>query len=354
MGALASARLSFDGTFEEFNELALTRGWGDGLPLVPPSEEAVAAMLTATDLPAEHVVAIIPPLNGQATVEKIAVNAVMAGCRPEYLPVLIAVVECFNDPRYNLAGIQGTTNQVAPLTILHGPVVERLRFNCGYNLFGQGHRSNATVGRAVRLVILNVGGGTPGVMDRATLGQPGKYTFCIAENSPESPWEPLHVERGLPADASAVTLAAAAAPHNLLDSGSRSAEELLGMIARTVATMSNNIVFPCQALFVFGPEHAQLIAKEGWGKRQVKQFLWERARVAVRDFSPGMIEELSKRRAPWFHGRHVNDVKIAIAETPEDVTIVVAGGPGRHSMFLPSWGYLTRSITTRIRFKGDA
>ncbi len=354
MPALTAERIGFDGSFEQFNALCLERGWGDGLPLVPPTEEAVAAMCAGTDLSPERCIAPIPPLDGRATVEKIAINAVMAGCLPEYMPVLIAAIEAMSDPAFPLAGIQATTNPAAPLTIVHGPAVQRLGFNAGYNLFGQGWRSNATVGRAIRLVLLNVGGGTPGALDRSTLGQPGKYSFCIAENAAESPWEPLHVERGFPETSSAVTVAATAGPHNILDSGSQSAEELLTMIAAAVATMHNNIFFPCQPLLVLGPEHAHLIAGDGFGKREVRAFLFERARVAVRGFSPGIIEELGKRRPRWFDGVPREQVRIPIADAPEDIVLVVAGGPGRHSAFLPTWGYRTQVVTRPIRFPGEA
>lgn len=346
-------RLPFEGTFEEFNEMCLRRGLGDGLPLVPPTELAVAHMLAGTDMSPHTEVATVPPANGVATVQKIAINALMAGCKPEHMPVLIAAVEAMADPAFHLTAVQTTTNPAAPLAIVHGPAVDELRFNAGYNLFGQGWRSNATVGRAIRLILLNLGGGRPGDVDRSTLGQPGKYSFCIAENSKESPWEPLHVERGFPVDASAVTVVGTAGPHNMLDSASQSAEELLTMFAKAVTVIHNNVFFPGQPTFVIGPEHAQLIAQDGYGKEEVKAFLFEHARVPIEGFSPAIISELRKRRPGWFE-RQKGVVTIPIADTPEDIVLVVAGGPGRHSAFLPTFGYQTKAVTYPIRSPENA
>src|SRR5215813_507234 len=178
----------------------------DGLPVVPPTEELVQSFLDAAALSADSIIAELTERARVITAEKLAINAVMAGCLPEYMPVLVAAVEALADPAFNLQGVQVTTNPVAPLLIVNGPARQTLGFNAGYGCFGPGHRANATVGRAVRLILINIGSAIPGEGDMAVAGHPGKYTFCVAEHKEESPWEPLHVERGLPRESSAVTL----------------------------------------------------------------------------------------------------------------------------------------------------
>ena len=170
----------------------INQGWSDGLPMLAPTPAAVSAMVAAGGLETNAVIGVIPPLNGIATVEKIAANAVMAGCLPEYFPLLIAALRGVLRPEFNLDGVQTTTGNVAPLTIVNGPCRNSLQINYGSNALGQGWRANATIGRALRLVLCNIGGAAPGIFDKSTLGQPAKYTFCIAENEEENPWEPLH------------------------------------------------------------------------------------------------------------------------------------------------------------------
>jgi len=208
MSELGSAATIFDfpGTHEEIDALYQERGWTDGLPIVPPTEAAVREFLRWTDRDPREVLSVLPPRQGEATVERIAANAVMAGCRPEYLPVVLAGIEALADPLFNLDAIQSTTHPVAPLLVVNGPIAREIGLNAGYNAFGQGFRANVTIGRAVRLVLMNVGGGLPGIGDRATQGSPAKIAHCVAENEAENPWEPLHVEAGLPADVSVATV----------------------------------------------------------------------------------------------------------------------------------------------------
>jgi hypothetical protein len=182
---------------------ALKRGWSDGLPVLPPTRTAVNAMIAAGGLDQDFNFGVIPPLNGVATIEKIAANAVMAGCLPEYFPLVVAAVKGVLNPGFNLDGVQTTTGNVAPVIIVNGPCRKNLEINCGANVLGQGWRANATIGRALRMVMTNIGGATPGLFDKSTVGQPAKYSFCFGENEEESPWEPLHVERGLGASTSA-------------------------------------------------------------------------------------------------------------------------------------------------------
>src|SRR5713226_5876282 len=228
------------GGYSEINRHYQDQGWTDGLPIVPPTEDDVREFLRFTDRAPREVVAVLPPRQGEATVERVAINAIMAGCRPEYLPVVIAAVEALADPAFNLDSIQATTHPVAPLLIVNGPIARETGINAGYNAFGQGFRANVTIGRAIRLLLMNVGGGLPGTGDRATQGSPAKIAYCVAENEAESPWEPLHVEAGLPADVSIVSAFGCEAPHNIQDHHSNTARGILLTIAGAMGQAGSN------------------------------------------------------------------------------------------------------------------
>ena len=208
------------------------RGWTDGLPVVPPTPERVARMLAGTTRDPADIVAVVPPDLVECTVEKVAINAVMAGCKPEYLPVVITAVEAACTDEFNIHGLLATTYFSSPVMVVNGPITKAIGMNAGINVLGQGNRANATIGRALQLVVRNVGGGRPGGVDRATLGNPGKYTFCFAEDEAGSPWEPLHVERGLAPDASAVTLFAGDGVRGMVDQLSREPESLAALAGR--------------------------------------------------------------------------------------------------------------------------
>ncbi len=247
MSELGSAATIFDfpGAHEEIDALYQERGWTDGLPIVPPTEASVAEFLRWTDRYPREVIGVLPPRQGEATVERIAANAVMAGCRPEYFPVILAGIEALTDPLFNLDSIQATTHPVATLLVVNGPIARAIGLNAGYNAFGQGFRANVTIGRAVRLVLMNVGGGLPGTGDRSTQGNPAKIAYCVAENEAENPWEPLHVEAGLPADASVVTAFGCEGPHNIQDHFSSTGLGVLLTVAapwaRPAATISSAV-----------------------------------------------------------------------------------------------------------------
>ncbi len=244
----------------------------DGLPVCPPTEEAVREMLAATSRDPSEVIGLIAPRWGRATVEKIAVNAVMAGCLPEYLPVVLAAVEglvCEHSP---LETVQSTTAPLAPVIIINGPIKKTLQINYGSGCLGPGWQANATIGRAIRLLLLNVGGGIPGESDMATTGHPHKYTFCFGENEEASPWEPLHVEQGFPLEQSTVTIAYGDGPHSINDHICSSAEHILTIAADTMITMGANL--PQRApILVLCPEHASRVGSDGWSKEDVKRFL---------------------------------------------------------------------------------
>lgn len=322
---------------DAINRLYRERRWSDGLPVVPPTAERVERMLSGTRRAPHEVVARIAPGFGAATVERIAINAVLAGCDPEYLPCLIAAVEAVAAPEFNLQAIQATTNPVAVWIIVNGPVAKRLEINGTFNCLGEGAWANATIGRALRLVLRNVGGALPGEMDRATQGQPGKYTFCCAENEEANPWEPLHVERGFARECSTVTVVGAEGTLNM-NTHAKDADELLRVIAETmIHPPSNEYVHGGEPWLMLSPEHAEILKRGGLSKAEVKRRLWEKskmpaARMAARD----LLRAQESRRDEL--GEIGADTLLTIAHRPEHIGIVVAGGPGTHSVYIPAFG----------------
>ena len=280
---LASEKLVVDDSIESINNLFIERGWSDGLPIIPPTEQAVEKMILGTKRDPSDVIANIPPCWGEATVEKIAINAVMAGCLPEYMPLIVTVVEAMAEERFRLAEIQPTTHPVAPLIIVNGPIVNQLHINSKSGAFGPCWRSNATIGRAIRLILLNIGGALPGKLDLSTQGQPSKYTYCIAENEEDSPWEPLHVEKGFNALTSTVTMVAAENPHNINDTVAITGEEMLISICNAVMTTgSNNVLFQeGSPVIALCPEHAATIAADGFSKNDVRSYIYEKGRLPL-------------------------------------------------------------------------
>ncbi|MBV9410348.1 MAG: thioredoxin [Acidimicrobiia bacterium] len=259
---------------EDDAEAFFDRGWTDGLPVVPPTEARVLRMLAGTSRAPDDVVAVVPPDLVECTVEKVAVNAVMAGCRPEYLPVVLAAVEAACTETFNIHGLLATTYFSGPVVIVNGPIAHAIGMNSGVNALGQGNRANATIGRALQLVIRNVGGGRPGGVDRATLGNPGKYTFCFAEDEEGSPWEPLSVERGLSAGTSAVTLFAGEGPRGVVDQASRTPESLAGSFAGALRTVAHpKLPLAFDAFVVVSPEHARVFREGGWSKARLRDEL---------------------------------------------------------------------------------
>jgi hypothetical protein len=343
--------IAMEGTedFEAATELCRERGWGDGLPIVPPTAERVEKMLEYCDRPWDELIASVPPRNGGATPLRLAANAVMAGCRPEYFPLLMLAVEAMCEKPLNLYGLQTTTHPVAPLVIVNGPVAEELDINAGHNAFGPGRQANATIGRAVRLVLLNIGGAIPTVGDMATMGQPGKYGYLVAENEAANPWEPLHVERGFERETSTVTIVGAEGPHNINDHESNTAEGILRMICGTVAiTGSNNPYYGGEPLIAFGPEHAATVTAGGYSKADVKRYIFEHATLPLGSFSK---ENIERRFRVKFADRYANadaDAHVSMAQRAEDIMIVVLGGAGKHSMYIPTFGE-TRSVTRALK-----
>jgi hypothetical protein len=344
------ASIEAEDDFDTVNALVNDRGWGDGLPIVPPTAARVEAMLAWCDRPWDQPIAKVAPRYGEATPVRLAANAVMAGCRPEYFPLYLLAMEAMCDEAVNLYGVQATTHPCAPLVIVNGPVARELGINAGHNAFGPGTHSNATIGRAIRLALLNIGGATPGVADMATMGAPSKYSYVVAENEAASPWEPLHVERGLPAKASAVTVVGAECPHNVNDHESITAEGILTTIAGTMAITGANDVFyaGAQPIVVMGPEHAKTVADGGISKAAARQFLWSHAHLPLGKFSK---ENIERRFRIAFKDRYANagpDAPVHALPRADDLLIVVIGGAGKHSAYIPTFG-ATRAVTRALK-----
>jgi hypothetical protein len=342
-------KLSALDDLSEVMEWLFASGWSDGLPVIPPTPRQVQRMLSGTTRQADELIGRIPPKGGRATVEKIAINAVMAGCKPAYLPVVIAAIKALLDDRCNTRGVQCSTHIASPLVIVNGPIAQELDINSGHNVFGQGWRANATIGRAVKLALVNLGGAIPGITDKATFGHPGKFTYCMAENEAANPWEPLHIERGFAPGDSTVTVFGAEAPHNINNHWSSTPHGLLQTMADSMATLgSNHLYLGGESMLVLGPEHAALLANAGWTKRDVRAFLFEHARKALSQVKIGGMYGPETRRNLWPRWIDHDDEqeRIPIARRAEDLTILVAGGAGRHSVYLPGWG--SRSATRKI------
>ncbi len=308
---MRSRRVHFSALEDEF-EAMWERGWTDGLPVVPPTEGRVLAMLDATVRPPDEVVAVVPPNMVPVTVEKVAINAVMAGCRPEYLPVVLAAVEAACNEAFNLHGVLATTMSVGPVVIVNGPIARAIGMNSGVNVLGQGNRANSTIGRALQLVVRNVGGGRPGQVDRATLGNPGKVGWCFAEDEEGSPWEPLSVARGQASGTSTVTVVAGGGVRTVIDQSSRTPESLTRSLA--------GFMRPMDALLIVSPDHGRVFRAAGWS----------RARLAE------ALEELVPRKASA-PGSGNNELLIVYA----------GGGAGLFSGVMEGWaGGATGSIPT--------
>ena len=270
----------------------------------------------------------------------------MAGCDPEYLPVLISAVEAVTHPQFNLQSIQVTTNTAAVWLIINGPIVKRLNINAGINCLGQGNWANATLGRALRLVMQNLGGALPGEMDRATHGQPGKYSFCCAENEEANPWEPLHVERGFEARRSTVTVVGAEGLMNM-NTHCKDADELLRVFAETLPRPpSNDYYYGGEPWIILCPEHAEVLHAAGLTKLEVKRRLWERSKMPARRMTPIDMQRTGITRRPEV-GIITPDTMLSICPAPEYLGIIVAGGSGTHSLYVPSFGN-TRSVTREV------
>ena len=327
---------------DEVNALFEARGWTDGLPITPPTLARVEAMCASTTRAPSEVLGEVEPLRGEATVERIAANAVMAGCRPEYFVVVLAAVEAMLEPAFNMRGVQTTDENVAPLLIVSGPLAARLGINAGFGALGPGWRANAAIGRAVRLVMLNLGGGWPGAVSLAGLGQPGRYTLCLAERE-DSPWPPLHVELGYRPEQSTVTVLRAETAINVTG-GLAELASVMGSAASAFTMLYEGRVAVIVAPFV-----ARRLAAEGWSKDDVRRWLHAQARVPVAAWQQWWLRATARSWPAW-----VTETAgtVPVVKEPDDITVVVAGGDLAipQLAYFPSWGFppcrLTRKIAT--------
>mgnify|MGYP001456770456 FL=1 len=328
---LRSRRVELSALEDEFEAL-FDRGWTDGLPVVPPTEARVHRMLEGTTRAPDEVVTIVPPDLVECTVEKVAINAVMAGCRPEYLPVVLAAVEAACTDEFNMHGLLATTYFSGPMIVVNGPIARRLGMNSGGNALGQGNRANLTIGRALQLVIRNVGGGRPGGVDRATLGQPGKLSFCFAEDEEGSPWEPLSQHRGLAAGVDAVTLFAAEGVRGVVDQLSRDPDSLARSFAACLRTTAHpKLVLGFDAVLVVSPEHARVFREAGWSRQRLLDELTALLTIDGRELvrgaggiAEGLPEDFAGMSLPKFRGSGL-------------LIVHAGGGAGLFSAIIGGW-----------------
>ncbi|HBW83969.1 MAG TPA: hypothetical protein DEF79_08010 [Gammaproteobacteria bacterium] len=331
-------------------ELLHSKGLTDGLPVVIPTPDRVARLLLATGLDADVLLGEMGPGNGAATVEKVAVAACMAGCLPDHMPVVLAAVQAVLQPEFDLTEMQSTTHCTAPLVIVNGPA----RHNCGpiasgFGALGPGHRANASIGRALRLCMLNIGGARPGESDMALLGHPGKFTYCLAEDEENSPLPPMHQDLGYKPDDSVVTVIGAEAPHSVIYSGDADdpddAFKLLQVLGIGLANMATNnaVLTGGGAVVVLNPEHAKILARADMSRGDIQLGLWQNTH-----YSKERLAYFAHGFAERFHGEEYR-----CFDRPEDILVLMAGGSGLYSMVMPSWcaganrnRYVSQVITT--------
>ena len=340
------------------NELFQQHGWTDGLPIVPPTEDAVRGFLDAATLAPDVVVGVEPVRRRHITAEKVAIAAVMAGGLAEYMPVIVATVQAMCAPSFGLHGSAASTGGSAPFIVVNGPIRTAIGMNATHNVLANGSRANATIGRAIRLLIINALGGIPGQLDRSTLGHPGKFTFCIAEDEEDSAWLPLAAERGyltadgrqvqgLPAGASAVTVMAAESPHQVMNDWTRDPRELLTTyVAGIRANMLTYSIWAGNYALIVPKQHRHVLTAAGWTKQDIREFVFEGARVTRREW-----RSVGKAAVA---GRKDEDAVYTALRSPDDLLVVAAGGPaGGFGAIVPPWyGAKALAVTTRIGGEG--
>ena len=331
-----------------FSAECFRRGWTDGLPVIPPTEERVAAMLRGAKRDPMEVLGVLPPRQGVATVQAVAINAVMAGCEPRHFAILLAAVQGVADPKLNLDGVNATTHPLGIFILASGPAARAAGIHGGSGCFGPGFASNVAIGRAMRLILLSVAGATPGKGDRATQGSPVKLAFCATEREDASPWPPFHTTRGFAASDSCVTVFGCEGPHNIQDHGSNTAEGIMQTLAGAMGQAgSNNILSLGEPILALGPEHAATIASGSYSREDLQKYLYGTARYAKDRLSPEFCEMVRDRIQDGGERYELPDL-LPIADGPECIHILVAGGPGKHSSWMPTFGGMTRPVTVGL------
>jgi hypothetical protein len=320
--------------------------WSDGLPVVPPTPEAVSAALEAANLSPDAILGIEPVKGAVITAEKAAINAVMAGCKPEYMRIVAAAVDAITAPEFNLHGITVSTMGAAILLVINGPLANELEINSGVSAFGPGHRANATIGRAIRLIVMNVlGTRSDDGLDKATLGHPGKYTWCVAENEQALPenWEPMHVTRGLGENDSSVTVFSGLSGLQFGDHASNTPEGILDSFAERIYPLGLGIH---EVILAICPEHAEYFDKAGWTKQQIGQYLFDTVRKPESEWVPNGLPSVIKNGG---------EGDISSLQSPESVIPIVIGGDGgAWSAVIPTWslGSRSKAVTRKIKTNG--
>ncbi len=344
---------SNDAAWDKAQEELFASGMTDGLPVTPPTRERVEQMLEHCGFDGNEVVITLPPAFEAATWRDIAINAVMAGCLPAYLPVVGAAVEALAAPEFNLVGVATTTGSATPIVIVNGPIVAALGMNVEGNVLGPGNRANAAIGRAVSLALRNIGGAKPGELDMATLGQPAKYTCCFAENEAASPWPALHIERGFAKDASVVTIVGIGGSVEVVDSASNTPQDLAQtfaqsmLIAGTAGGGGHGLLGGGEPLILMPPEIANTFERGGCTKAQAKAAIYERAVLPLDRLSPAVRKHLTELRVAAKDG-DVNS-PLRVAHNADDIMIVVTGGVGVKAAYMPTWGGTTKAVSRVIR-----
>ncbi|MDF3310609.1 hypothetical protein ACFTZB_33570 [Rhodococcus sp. NPDC057014] len=344
----AVLRLPSDATAESFYEFAEKENLGDGFPLIPPTPERVEAMLKTVDRPSDEVIGVLSPRGGVATVEAIAANAVMAGCRPDYFPAVLAAVEAAADPVFRLGDMAVNSNPITPLLVVNGPARDALGINYQFQCFGIGGRANATIGRALRLVMINIAGSIPSVVSKSVHGSPMRYTMCIGEWDERNPWGPLHVQRGFDSQENCVTALSANSFLEIGDIWSQTGESYLNSIATSMRTTAGSwIIVGCSPMTVIiNGNWADIMYRDGFTNlADVRQFLWERSQVPLSEFSKEVQKELIEGTVNSPQGKtdqsHILPGNmVPMTNTPDNFNIVVAGGSaGLHGIVCHGWAF---------------
>ncbi len=336
----------------EINALFYKRGWTDGLPVIPPTVERVKEMLNGSDLDPDYVITKVDPVGGQATVEKIAVNAVMAGCRPEYMPVLIAALEAAMDPNVNLRGMATTTSPDVPLLIINGPIAKQLDINSGSNALGRGSRANSSISRALNLIVQNIGGSWVGITDMSTLGQPADFSNMLAENEDESPWEPLHIELGFQKKDNVVTVVGVEPYHTIMGLG-HSAENFMRIISDHL--IASDRPYQATMVLLITKDTAKMMAKNGWTKEKIREYIEKNARTPLSKLKEKFLDNGTASVLggipSWVY--ETKDMSTMIpAPFIGQLNIIVAGGTGEKSALFPGW-LGSKSASKKIRLPAN-
>ena len=325
------------------NDMYYQRGWTDGLPILPPTEELVQDCLDAAGLTPSTVIGVESVRQRPITAEKVAINAVMAGCLPAYIPVVVAIIKAMCQPEFNLHGSTASTGGSAQFIVVNGPIRQRIGLNATHNVLANHSRTNACIGRAIRLILINVLGCLPGQLDRSTLGHPGKFTFCIAEDEEDSSWTPLAQQRGIPTGVSAVTVMAGESPHQTMNEWTRDPEEIAETFAAEIRhNMLTYSIWAGNYALIVPKQLRDLITAAGWQKRDIQAYIYRSARVVRRDWATvgkKQIVNLGKGA----------DQRFGALRSPDDLLVIAAGGPaGGFGAIVPPWLGSRSQAVTRI------